>query len=176
MVLGLAGGLLCGAPAEAAKRKPVARRIRRPAPRKLRLFHVGTEERFEAVYWADGLYRIDAMLELERFLRDTSADVEHAIDPCLADLLHDLQRRINGELIMVTSGYRTLTTNVHLKPRTFARDSFHLHGKAVDVAFPDIPLEKVREVALGLRQGGVGYYPKANYLHVDTGPVREWVG
>jgi uncharacterized protein YcbK (DUF882 family) len=175
-MLGLAGGLLCGPPAEAAKRKQSARRVRRPAPRKLRLFHVGTEERFEAVYWADGNYSIKAMLDLARFLRDTAAQIEHPIDPALADLLHDIQRRLNGEMIIVTSGFRTVTTNVHLKPKHFARDSFHLQGKAVDVAFPDFALEKVRDVALGLRRGGVGYYPKANYLHVDTGPVREWEG
>ena len=55
-----------------------------------------------------------------------------------------------------------------------AKKSFHMQGKAIDVALPGRDLAKLNSAALAMKAGGVGYYPRSGFIHVDTGPVRSW--
>ena len=94
--------------------------------------------------------------------------------------LNQLQGRLgfrNAE-ILVLSGYRSAKTNAAMRRnhRGVASNSFHIRGQAVDFQVSGVPLAKVRDAALSLNNGGVGYYPRSNFVHVDTGPVRTWVG
>jgi uncharacterized protein YcbK (DUF882 family) len=55
-----------------------------------------------------------------------------------------------------------------------ATRSLHMDGKAIDIRLPGVPLGDLRDAALSLRAGGVGFYPRAQFVHVDTGRVRSW--
>ncbi len=101
------------------------------------------------------------------------------IDHRLLDFLHDVQLRLGGFAeIEVLSGYRTAETNAMLRRRSrgVAKRSLHLVGKAVDLNYTVAPLHTARANAIDLASGGVGYYPRSNFIHLDTGPVRAWGG
>lgn len=94
--------------------------------------------------------------------------------------MNQLQRRLgfhNAE-ILVLSGYRSAQTNARLRRRSrgVASHSYHILGQAVDFQVSGVPLYKVKQAAESLNNGGVGYYPRSNFVHVDTGPVRTWRG
>jgi uncharacterized protein YcbK (DUF882 family) len=117
------------------------------------------------------------MSTVDRVLRDHRTDEIKPIDPQLLDLLY----AISGELecshpFDVISAYRSPTTNAYLRfmDRRVAEHSFHMDGKAIDLRIPGWASQTVRRVAVDLRLGGVGYYPRANFVHVDVGPVRYW--
>lgn len=166
-VLGAAASLLGGGSVWARDRRRV-----------LKLVHSITKERLEAAYFVDGRYDGDAMLRIAALLRDRTNKRTHRIDTRLVDLMYALQRKLGGGPLVVTSGYRHLITNTraHREDASFAKDSFHMSGRAVDIALGTGALERARDAAQALRRGGVGYYPDANYLHLDTGPVRAWSG
>jgi len=101
----------------------------------------------------------------------------HPIDPQLVDLLYDLKLKMRSKVpFEVISGYRSPATNAQLasESRGVARKSFHLRGMAIDIRLPDRDLRQLRKAALSLRRGGVGYYPRPDFVHVDVGPVRTW--
>lgn len=113
-------------------------------------------------------------------MRDRHINQVKAIDPKLFVKLNQLQRRLgfqNAE-ILVLSGYRSPQTNAKMRSRSrgVASNSYHILGKAVDFRVSGVPLAKVKQVAESLNNGGVGYYPRSNFIHVDTGPVRTWRG
>ena len=117
------------------------------------------------------------MSAVDRVLRDHRTDEIKPIDPQLLDLLH----AISGELecshpFYVISAYRSPTTNAFLRfmSRRVAEHSLHMDGKAIDLRIPGWGSHSVRRVAMELRMGGVGYYPRDNFVHVDVGPVRYW--
>ncbi len=110
-------------------------------------------------------------------LRDFRTGDVHKIDPALLDLLYDLQERAGATRpFEVISGYRSPQTNAALRRRSHgvAGSSLHMQGQAIDIRVGDVPLASLRRAALALRQGGVGYYPASNFVHVDTGRVRTW--
>jgi uncharacterized protein YcbK (DUF882 family) len=49
-----------------------------------------------------------------------------------------------------------------------------MQAKAIDIRIPGVPTAKVRDAALALHRGGVGYYEQSNFVHVDVGRVRRW--
>ncbi len=155
--------------AEAALRAP---------PRQLSLLNLHTGERVKAEYWAKGRYQRDGMREINRLLRDHRTGAVHPIDPKLLDLLHALSRRIGGRgPVHIISGYRSPETNAWLRENDgsgVAQQSYHMLGKAIDLRVPGLPLRALHRAALGLRGGGVGYYPDSNFLHIDVGPLRRW--
>ena len=55
-----------------------------------------------------------------------------------------------------------------------ASNSQHLHGKAIDVRLRGLDTRALRDTALQLSRGGVGYYAQSDFVHVDTGRVRYW--
>jgi uncharacterized protein YcbK (DUF882 family) len=141
------------------------------------LYNTHTGESVNAVYWFRGQYLPEAMSAVDRVLRDHRTDEIKPIDPQLLDLLH----AISGELecshpFYVISAYRSPATNAFLRfmSRHVAEHSLHMDGKAIDLRIPGWASHTVRHVAMELRMGGVGYYPRADFVHVDVGPVRYW--
>ena len=149
-----------------------------PDARSLAFDHTHTRERLRVVYAVGDRYLPDALSVLNRFLRDHYTGDVGAIDPQLFDLLHRVRTRLgSSEPFQVISGYRCPDTNASLRATRgggVARRSLHMDGKAIDVRLPGVPLDDLRDVALSLRAGGVGYYPRGQFVHVDTGRVRSW--
>jgi uncharacterized protein YcbK (DUF882 family) len=147
---------------------------------RLRFYHTHTRERLDIVYRRGDTYIPEALDELDRYLRDhRTGDVRH-FDPRVFDLLHDLTASVNdsGGEIDVICGYRTPRSNEFLRTRSahtgVARHSLHVQAEAIDIRLPGIPTSKLRDAALRLRRGGVGYYRSSDFVHVDVGPVRQW--
>jgi uncharacterized protein YcbK (DUF882 family) len=150
------------------------------APReyRLKLFHTHTHERIDVVYRRGDAYDGAALSRLDRFLRDHREGTVKPYDPRLFDLLHELAAKLgrpDGE-IEVVCGYRTPKSNAWLRSHTaaVARHSLHMQAKAIDIRLPGVRTSRLRDAALALRRGGVGYYPRSNFVHVDVGRVRRW--
>jgi uncharacterized protein YcbK (DUF882 family) len=146
--------------------------------RSLALDNTHTGERIDLVYSVGGMYVPQALTTLNHFLRDHyTGEVGH-IDPQLFDLLHSLQSRLAWrQPYEVISGYRCPKTNELLRTTRgggVASHSLHMDGKAMDIRLPGVPLAEVRDAALSLQAGGVGYYSHEQFVHVDTGRVRRW--
>ncbi len=147
------------------------------SPRTLRFAHTHTGEHLAVEYFSGGAYLPDALASVNQFLRDFRTGDVHAIDPDLLDLLHNLtQATETSKPFQVISGYRSPATNTMLRQRSegVAAGSLHLRGQAVDIRLADVPLSKLRQAALAVGGGGVGYYPGSDFVHVDTGRVRTW--
>ena len=146
--------------------------------RRLRLYNTHTAERIELVYRQGDQYVPGALAKLDYFLRDhRTGDVRH-FDPRLYDILSDLTSSIGrpGGEIDIICGYRTSSTNESLRSHTtgVAKNSLHIQAEAIDLRMPGIDTLKLRQAALALRRGGVGYYPHSDFIHVDVGRVRQW--
>lgn len=148
--------------------------------RSLALDHTHTGEQLALVYAQGEQYVPDALASLNHFLRDHYTGDVGVIDPNLFDLLHRVRLELGvSQSFEVISGYRCPTTNETLRITRsggVARRSLHMDGKAIDVRLPGVPLSELRDVALSLQAGGVGYYPAEQFLHLDTGRVRSWQG
>jgi uncharacterized protein YcbK (DUF882 family) len=118
------------------------------------------------------------MAALNHFLRDHYSGEVGRIDPGVFDQLHQLQQRLDSRAAFeVISGYRCPATNARLRATRgggVATNSLHLQGRAIDVRLAGTPLADLRDAALSLRGGGVGYYPRERFVHLDTGRVRTW--
>lgn len=137
-----------------------------------------TGEVFEGVYRVGGYYVPRAFRQINHVMRDHRTGDLHPIDPRLIDILSKMQKRCRcSEPITVLSGYRSPKTNNMLRSTTLnvARNSFHMRGQAVDIRVPGTAASQVQQVALSLQAGGVGYYPRRSFVHVDTGGIRNWV-
>jgi len=144
----------------------------------LLLFNTHTGERINIIYRSGEQYIPAALAKLDYFLRDhRTGDVRH-FDPRLYDILSDLTASVGrpGAEIDIVCGYRTPSTNESLRARTagVARNSFHIQAEAIDLRMPGINTRALRRAALALGRGGVGYYPHSDFIHVDTGRVRQW--
>lgn len=141
-------------------------------------FHnLHTGERLTAEYWSRGTYVSDALKAVDHVLRDYRNNEVHPIDPKLLDLLSTLQAKLGSKAeVQVISGYRSPVTNaaMHARSGGVASHSLHMEGKAIDIRLADVPLATLHNVALAMQAGGVGYYPKPDFVHVDTGRVRRW--
>lgn len=151
---------------------------RRPDARSVALDHTHTGERIALVYAADGRYLPDALGTVNHFLRDHYSGDVGVIDPQLLDLLHQLRQTLGTQQpFQVISGYRSPATNDRLRTSRgggVAQHSLHMDGKAIDVRLPGVALADLRDAALTLRAGGVGYYPHEQFVHLDTGRARHW--
>jgi uncharacterized protein YcbK (DUF882 family) len=148
-------------------------------PRRAALHNLHTGETFSAVYFANGSYLPDALAEAQRVMRDWRTGDEHFIDPGLFDALHGVRARLETDRpFQIISGYRSPTTNamLHARSKGVAQHSQHTLGKAIDVRLEGVELAHLRKAALDVGAGGVGYYPVSNFVHVDTGRVRQWRG
>lgn len=144
--------------------------------RTLYLYSLNTGERLKTVYWIDGVYINSALEEIYWILRDYRSGEVAPIDLKLLDLLYVITKLSGREKIDVISGYRSPATNEYLYRlgKGVAKDSYHTHGRAIDIRIEGMSLEALRDLAVSLRAGGVGYYPRSGFVHLDTGPVRYW--
>jgi uncharacterized protein YcbK (DUF882 family) len=147
---------------------------------RLRFYHTHTGERLDVVYRRGDQYVPEALDQLDHFLRDhRTGDVRH-FDPRLFDLLYDLTASLHdsGGEIDVICGYRTPWSNEFLRTRSphtgVARHSLHMQAEAIDIRLHGIPTSELRDAALRLHRGGVGYYRSSDFVHVDVGRVRHW--
>jgi uncharacterized protein YcbK (DUF882 family) len=150
-----------------------------PVARRLKFENLHTGERLALDYWSDGAYQPDALLAINKVLRDFRTGDVHAIDPRLLDLLHDVNARLDTvEPFQVISGYRSPRTNglLHEQSSGVASKSLHIQGMAIDIRVPGRELTRLHSTALALGRGGVGLYPTSNFVHVDVGRVRKWSG
>ena len=145
--------------------------------RVLTLRNLHTEETVRAAYWADGVWQADGLSRINHVLRDFRTGEVMDIDPDLLDLMYRLAALVGrDEPFDVYSGYRSPRTNAQLADGSsgVARKSLHMQGKAVDLRLPGVKLSSLRRAAMSLQAGGVGYYPRSGFIHVDTGAVRFW--
>jgi len=172
LLLGLSGVALCSL----IPSKAVASRSTKGI-RELSLFNRHTGERDDGSYWVDGHYQSKVLNDFNHLLRDHRQNVAAPMDKRLFDLLYSLKTTLNvDDEIHVISGYRSPKTNAMLASHSggVAKKSYHMRGMAMDIAIPSVKLKTLREAALSLKLGGVGYYPNSGFVHVDCGPVRHW--
>ena len=144
----------------------------------MQLFNTHTNERIDIVYKRGDEYVSSALAKLDYFLRDHNTNEVRHFDPRLYDILADLTASVGhpGGEIDIVCGYRTPSTNESLREHTtgVAKNSLHIQAEAIDLRMPGVDTLKLRRAALALRRGGVGYYPHSDFIHVDTGRVRQW--
>jgi uncharacterized protein YcbK (DUF882 family) len=147
-------------------------------PYKLHFFHAHTGERLSIIYRNSQGYDQQSLARLNQYLRDHRTGEVHEYDPQVFDLLHDLTAALgNPDLeIDVVCGYRTQRSNEFLRTHGHgvARHSLHMQAMAIDIRVPGIPTLRLRDAALALQRGGVGYYAASDFVHVDVGRVRRW--
>lgn len=143
----------------------------------LHLYNTHTGEVFRNVFWTREGFVPDALDKIGFLLRDHRSNQVAAIDPALLLLLEKLSSQVEAPVALhVISGYRSPETNKMLAERTdgVARHSLHLEGRAADIRIPGRDLAMVNKAARRLQSGGVGYYPESQFVHLDTGRVRNW--
>ena len=145
---------------------------------RLRFFHTHTGKRLDIVYKHGDTYDPAALNVLNEFLRDHRTGDVHHYDPRLFDLLNDLTASVGraGAELNVICGYRTPWSNQFLRTHTVgvALHSLHMEAEAIDIRLPGFQTSALRDAALALHRGGVGYYAKSDFIHVDVGRVRRW--
>ena len=151
-----------------------------PQEYRLRMMHLHTGEQIDVVYRIGNEYIPEAMNRLNHFLRDHRTGDVSDYDPREFDTLHALMARLGRPdgVIDVVCGYRSPWSNNYLRslgPSTgVAEHSQHMLAKAIDIRVPGVSTATLRNAALALHAGGVGYYPVSQFVHVDVGPVRTW--
>jgi uncharacterized protein YcbK (DUF882 family) len=147
--------------------------------KKLSLYNAHTHEDLDIVFWQDGEYIPEALSKINYLFRDRRSGKVKGIKTDLLDLLFSVQQKLKyREPFHIISGYRSPGSNKLLRKRKkgVAKNSLHMYGKAVDIRVPGHSLKKVRKAAMSFRSGGVGYYPRSKFVHIDVGPVRYWWG
>jgi uncharacterized protein YcbK (DUF882 family) len=145
--------------------------------RRIAFKNLHTRESLAATYWSDGHYRPEACRQIDRLLRDHRSGEIAPMSRRLLDALFELQARVGSDSpFEVISGYRSPRTNARLAAARsgVARRSLHMRGMAIDIRLPGCSLRRLRAHAVMLKAGGVGYYPKSGFIHVDVGRVRYW--
>lgn len=166
-LLSMATPLLAGKKAQAASPKMWQVSFRQA--------HTG--ESFSGVYRVGDQYLPDVFERLNYMLRDFRTGEAFPMDPRVIDVISMVQQGTGKDApLEILSGYRTPKTNAMLYriSEGVARNSYHMYGQAIDIRMPGYSTKKLSQVARGLRAGGVGYYPKSHFVHVDTGEIRTW--
>ncbi len=148
-----------------------------PPERALGFYNTHTGEQLKAVYCANGEYIPGALAEINHILRDHRNELIGNMDPQLLDLLHSISARLDSrQPFHVISSFRSSETNAMLAERSggVAKHSLHMQGTAIDIRVPGCDLAVLRKAAVALQGGGVGYYPRSDFVHVDVGRVRYW--
>ncbi|MGI4854912.1 MAG: DUF882 domain-containing protein [Janthinobacterium lividum] len=147
---------------------------------RLKMHHLHTGESIDVAYKQGGQYSNMGVAMLNQFLRDHRTDQKADYDPREFDLLHALLNKLHkpGATIDIVCGFRTPQSNQFLRTRSaetgVAEHSQHILSKAIDIRIPGVSTRALRDAALSLGMGGVGYYPRSGFVHVDVGPVRQW--
>lgn len=171
LTFGMAGGLLLTAPGRALAGRT------EPGDRVLRFHNLHTGESLTATYMSEGRLVDEECAAIDGVLRDWRTGDVAPIDRNVFDFMYDLRQAMDSDAPFdIISGYRSPATNNLLANRSngVARRSLHMRGMAVDLALPGRDLRQLRQAALDLGRGGVGYYPGPGFIHIDTGRVRFW--
>lgn len=166
--------LISQSPALFAAQKPLSFETEH---RSLKLRNLHTGETANVTYWEQGEYLIDGLADIYLLMRDHRQNTIAPIDIRLLDQLHQVQHKLNcNKEIMMVSGYRSPTTNQQLRENSssVAKHSLHMSGKAMDFRIPGLNLRHVHKATLASSIGGVGYYSRSGYIHMDTGRKRHW--
>ena len=169
--------VLAGLGAGALLMAPAAAFANRSRSRILSFYHTHTGEKLRVAYAEGGHHIPEALAEVNQFLRDFRSGEAHPMDPRLLDILHHLQQATGGKgPFEIISAFRSPQTNQMLRANGggVARRSLHMEGKAMDIRLRGVDTRRLRQAALELQAGGVGYYPSSDFIHVDTGRVRSW--
>jgi uncharacterized protein YcbK (DUF882 family) len=147
--------------------------------RTIAFYHIHTQERLTVQYKKNGRFLPDALEKINWIMRDWRQNKAVAIDPNTIDIIWEMHRELGSQQpVSIICGYRSRGTNEMLRKTRGgqASQSQHITGKAVDIAFPDIPVKQLRYSAMIRERGGVGYYPTSGipFVHVDTARVRHW--
>ncbi|OKP05340.1 YcbK family protein [Xenorhabdus eapokensis] len=148
-----------------------------PRPRILRFDNLHTGEKLKAEFFDGHRYNKSELSRLNYLFRDFRQNKVKTIDPKLFDQIYLLQMMMGiNKPVQLISGYRSQATNNMLRHASggVAKHSYHTRGKAMDFHIDGVQLAHIRKAALKMRAGGVGFYPKSNFIHIDTGPVRTW--
>jgi uncharacterized protein YcbK (DUF882 family) len=151
--------------------------FRSPAYKMLSFEHTHTGDKLKLTYFERGSYIKDALQEINYLLRDYHTDDIHPIDLALLDQLYDLKQTLGvNKPFHIVSGYRSPFTNAQLRKHSHgvAEHSFHMQGRAIDIRLEGIEAKTIKNAALSMARGGVGYYPRNNFVHLDTGEFRTW--
>ena len=151
--------------------------VRAADARELSFYHTHTHQNLDVVYYQNGEYVESALDEINHFLADFRTGDIAEMDPKLLDILYDLRNELDSDGIYeVISAYRSQKTNEMLRSKSggVARKSQHLLGNAIDVRLRGVPTAELRDTAFAMKRGGVGYYEKSDFVHLDTGRVRRW--
>jgi uncharacterized protein YcbK (DUF882 family) len=177
----LNGALVAGGTAALLRPAGATSPVSAPTPvreaKLLSFVNTHTGESFADAYWENGSYIPDAMAAINTVMRDHRSGEVHVIDPTLMDLLHTLKANVGASApYQIISGYRSPATNaaLHANSSGVATHSLHMDGKAIDIRVAGIDLPRLRDAALAMQAGGVGYYQASDFIHVDTGRVRRW--
>lgn len=145
--------------------------------RRLTFYHTHTQKTLDIAYTIDGEYVDSALVEINEFLADFRTGDSVVMDRELLDLVYDVRAKLGSDApFEVISAYRSPQTNEMLRGRSdgVAKRSQHLLGKAIDVRLRGVSTAALRDAAIDLQRGGVGYYEKSDFVHMDTGRVRRW--
>ncbi len=149
------------------------------AEKALKLRAIHQQKDYYAEFYEKDSYKISGLFEINKAFMDTRAREITRIDIDLINLLYEINLHVGiDKKFNIISGYRTPQTNAWLRHqlggRNVAKNSYHMKGQAVDIYVPGVALHKLRDIARLLKRGGVGYYPKKGFVHIDVGPVRYW--
>lgn len=143
----------------------------------LKLHNIHLNKTYTAAFYEKDCYKLRGLFEVNKAFIDYRAKEITRIDVNLINLLYEINQHVGlDKKFNVISGYRSERTNANLRKHIsgVAKNSYHMKGMAVDIQVPGVKLSKLKDIALGLGKGGVGYYPRDNFIHVDVGPVRNW--
>ncbi len=175
----LGKGILIGAGLTVLPAPDLVEAALRAEKRTLSFYHTHTGRKLQATYAVGTCYNPFALAQINRYLGDFRTGEVHVIDPRLLDMLWALQRRCDkAGVFSVISGYRSPQTNARLRGKGsdsgVAKKSLHMEGRAIDVRFSELSTKRLRDYAVDLCTGGVGYYPTSDFVHLDTGRHRNW--
>jgi uncharacterized protein YcbK (DUF882 family) len=145
--------------------------------RTLRFHNVNTDEELTLRCCPEHEYDRETRLRFSSLMRDHHADEVREMDPALIDIFFALSAMTGSTgTFKILSGYRSPETNSWLRSyhRGVAEHSMHIEGKAVDIRMEDVSIRQIRAAGLAMAMGGVGYYPRSNFVHLDTGMIRTW--
>lgn len=150
-----------------------------PSHKVLAFHNTHTGDQLKLTYFEQGRYIKDALHEINHLFRDYHDGTVHPIDPALLDQLYDLKATLEvRKPFHIVSGYRSPATNADLRKHSdgVAKNSLHMEGRAIDIRIEGLDTRRIRNAALGMQRGGVGYYERSDFVHLDTGNVRTWGG
>ncbi len=150
-----------------------------PSHKVLAFHNTHTGDQLKLTYFEQGRYIEGALHEINHLFRDYHDGSVHPIDPALLDQLYDLKHVLEARKpFHIVSGYRSPATNADLRKHSdgVSKNSLHMQGRAIDIRIEGLDSRRIRNAALAMRRGGVGYYAKSDFVHLDTGSVRTWAG